>query len=261
MINRRSAREIENMRQAGAIVAEVLALCRDLARPEVTTERLNREADALIRERKGIPLFKGYRGYPKSICTSVNDEVVHGIPGPRILKAGDILSVDVGVRLGGYCADAAITVPVGDISEEAARLMDVCRESLERAIRTLKPGMRLATLSGAVQEYVESHRCSVVRDYTGHGIGREMHEDPQVPNFVSSVTQDRVLPSGTVLAIEPMVNAGAAAVRKLDNGWTVVTEDHSLSAHFEHTVAIMESGPDVLTLPAGASRGSADQRN
>jgi len=256
VINRRSARDIECIRQAGAIVAEVLEMCRTMAKPDITTERLCREADALIRERKGIALFKGYRGYPKSICTSVNDEVVHGIPGPRKLKGGDLLSVDVGVRLGAYCADAAITVPVGEVSQEAARLMEICRESLERAIRTIQPGMRLSTLSRAVQEYVESQNCSVVRDYTGHGIGREMHEDPQVPNFVSSATQDRVLPSGTVLAIEPMVNAGRAAVRKLENGWTVVTEDHSLSAHFEHTVAITEGGLDVLTLLPGASPGS-----
>ena len=248
MINRRSPREIECMRQAGAIVAEVLERCRTLAVPGVTTEELDQKADALIRERNAIPLFKGYRGYPKSICASVNEEVVHGIPGPRRLQAGDILSVDVGVRLGGYCADAAITAPVGEVSEEAMRLMQVCREALDRGIRTLTPGMRLSTLSEAIQKYVESQNCSVVRDYTGHGIGREMHEEPQVPNFVTKAVRDRVLPEGAVVAIEPMVNAGGFEVRRLENGWTVVTADHSLSAHFEHTVAITESGGDVLTL-------------
>ena len=164
------------------------------------------------------------------------------------MQAGDILSVDVGVRLGAYCADAAITVPVGEVSDEAMRLMQVCREALERGIRTLKPDMRLSTLSEAMQKYVESQNCSVVRDYTGHGIGREMHEEPQVPNFVTRAVRDRVLPAGAVLAIEPMVNAGGFEVRRLENGWTVVTADHSLSAHFEHTVAITEGGGDVLTL-------------
>ena len=204
--------------------------------------------EALIRKRNGIPLFKGYKGFPKSVCASVNDEVVHGIPGPRKLREGDILSVDVGVRLGGYCADAAVTVPVGEIAAEAKHLIEVCRTALERGIGTLKPGMRLSTLSRAVQEYVESHHCSVVREYTGHGIGREMHEEPQVPNFFAKEIVDRILPEGAVLAIEPMVIAGGAAVRKLENGWTVVTEDHSLSAHFEHTVAITARGADVLTL-------------
>lgn len=247
MINVRSPREIDCMRQAGVIVSEVLDLCRRLARPGVTTEEIDREAEAFIRTRGGIPLFKGYRGYPKSICASVNDEVVHGIPGPRALAAGDILSVDVGVRLGAYCGDAAVTVPIEGITPEAQRLLDVCRTALERGIAGLKPGMRLSTLCRTIQDYVESQQCSVVRDYTGHGIGREMHEDPQVPNFFTRRMEDRTLPEGTVLAIEPMVNAGRADVRKLENGWTVVTADHSLSAHFEHTVAITRQGPRVLT--------------
>ena len=251
MICRRSPREVECIRQAGAVVAEVLELCRRLAQPAVTTEEIDRQAESLIRRRNGIPLFKGYRNYPKSICLSINEEVVHGIPGPRKLQAGDIVSVDVGVRLGGYCADAAITFPVGNVPPEAERLMGITREALERAIAVLKPDMRLSIVSGAVQAYVESQGCSVVRKYTGHGIGREMHEEPQVPNFVSRSAADPVLPEGCVLAIEPMVNAGRPEVEVLENGWTVVTKDRSLSAHFEHTVAIRENGADVLTLAKG----------
>jgi methionyl aminopeptidase len=247
VIHRRSRREIECIRQAGVIVAEVLELCSRLAAPGVTTAALDREAEALIRERGGIPLFKGYRGFPASICASVNEEVVHGIPGERELAEGDILSVDVGVRHGAYCADAAVTVPVGVIAPEAIRLMTICREALAKGIAAIEPGMRLSTLSGAIQKYAESQGCSVVRDYTGHGIGREMHEDPQIPNFVSGTIRDVTLPEGCVLAIEPMVNAGGAAVRRLANGWTVVTQDGSLSAHFEHTVAMTADGPVVLT--------------
>jgi methionyl aminopeptidase len=253
VINCRSPREIECIRRAGVIVAETLMLCGGLARPGVTTEELDREADALIRKRNAISLFKGYRGsaktpYPKSICTSVNEEVVHGIPGPRELRAGDIVSIDVGVRLGAYCADAAITVPVDGVSGQAQTLLEVCRAALESGIAALRPGMRLSELSRAIQEYVESRNCSVVRDYTGHGIGREMHEDPQIPNYYGKGMPDPVLPLGSVLAIEPMVNAGGRKVCKLENDWTVVTADHSLSAHFEHTVAITERGAEILTL-------------
>lgn len=248
MIIRRSPREIECMREAGRIVAETLALCRRLAAPGLTTEELDREAESLIRQRGGVPLFKGYRGYPKSVCASVNEEVVHGIPGPRALKEGDLLKIDVGVRLNGYCGDAAVTVPVGAISPEAQRLMDICREALDAGIAVLEPGMRLETLCRAIQDYVEARGCSVVRKYTGHGIGREMHEEPQVPNFFVRSVANTALPDGTVLAIEPMINAGGADVELLGNGWTVVTKDRSLSAHFEHTVAITKEGPDILTL-------------
>jgi len=248
VISRKSPREIECMREAGAVVAEALALCERLARPGVTTEELDRNVESLIVKKKGVPLFKGYRGYPASICASINEEVVHGIPGPRPLKNGDILSVDVGVRVGSYCGDAARTIAVGDISKEAKRLISVCETSLTRAIETIRADMRLSTISRAVQLYVESQGCSVVRKYTGHGIGREMHEDPQVPNFVAAGAPDPVLPSGVVLAIEPMVNAGNENVEVLEDGWTVVTKDRSLSAHFEHTVAITENGPDVLTV-------------
>ena len=248
MIIRRSAREIECMREAGGIVAEVLAMCRRVAVPGLTTEEMDREAEALIRKRGATPLFKGYRGFPKTLCTSINEEVVHGIPGPRTLKEGDLLSVDVGARLNGYCGDAAVTVPVGRISPEAQKLMDACREALDAGIATLEPGMRLGALCRAIQEFVEQRGYSVVRKYTGHGIGREMHEEPQVPNFFARAMADVTLAEGTVLAIEPMINAGKADVEVLDNGWTVVTRDRSLSAHFEHTVAITKNGPDILTL-------------
>ena len=248
MIIRRSPREIECMREAGRIVAEVLAMCRRTAEPGLTTEEMDREAESLICKRGGTPLFKGYRGYPKSLCTSVNEEVVHGIPGPRTLKEGEILSVDVGVRLNGYCGDAAVTVPVGRVTPEAQALLEACREALDAGIATLQPGMRLGMLCRAIQEFVEARGYSVVRKYTGHGIGREMHEEPQVPNFFTRAMADVMLPEGTVLAIEPMINAGKADVEVLSNGWTVVTRDGSLSAHFEHTVAITKDGPDILTL-------------
>jgi len=247
VIGRKSSREIERMRRAGGVVAEALALCERLVAPGVTTAEMDAEVEALIRKRNGVPLFKGYRGYPASICASVNNEVVHGIPGPRMLTDGDIVSVDIGVRLDRYCGDAARTFPVGNVSPEARRLMDVCRTALEKGISVIEPGMRLSKLSRAIQTYAEANGCSVVRQYTGHGIGREMHEDPQVPNFVAAGMADPTLSEGVVLAIEPMVNAGKAAVEVLANGWTVVTKDRSLSAHFENTVAIRNDGPDILT--------------
>lgn len=236
------------MRAAGVIVAEALEVCRQMAAPDVTTAEIDAAAEACIRKAGGVALFKGYRGYPGNICVSVNEEVVHGIPGARKLKAGDALSVDVGVRLGGYCADAAVTVPVGAWTPETTRLAQVCREALDRAIGVLKPGVQLSTVCRTIQMYVESQGYSVVRRYTGHGIGREMHEDPQVPNFFARSMTDVTLPEGAVLAIEPMINAGRPEVEVLSNGWTVVTKDRSLSTHFEHTVAIRDSGPDILTL-------------
>ena len=247
MIVTRSAREIECMRRAGEIVADVLALCERMALPGAKLSELDSEAEALIRSRKAAPLFKGYHGFPATICASVNEEVVHGIPGERTLKAGDILSIDCGARLDGYCGDAATTVAVGEISQDAQRVIDVTRTALSRAIAVLRPGVRVSEISRAVQLYAESQGCSVVRKYTGHGIGREMHEEPQVPNFVSRVMADPVLKAGTVIAIEPMVNLGRPEVKVLSNGWTVVTADKSLSAHFEHTVVITDDGPDVLT--------------
>jgi len=247
----RSAREIELMRRAGAVVAEVLERLREIARPGVALEALDREAEALIRRRNGIPLFKGYHGFPSAICASVNEEVVHGIPGKRRLKEGDILSADVGVRLDGYCGDAAVTFGIGRVGPDAERVMRVARTALERAIAVVRSGCRVADISRAIQSYVESEGCSVVRKYTGHGIGREMHEEPQVPNFVSRVMANPELRAGHVVAIEPMVNLGRPEVQVLSNGWTVATKDRSLSAHFEHTVAVREDGADVLTVLPG----------
>ena len=235
------------MRRAGAIVAEVLAFCRRKAYPKMRLGDLDREVETLIRRRKGIPLFKGYRGFPASICASINEEVVHGIPGSRRLKEGDILSVDCGVKRDGYCGDGAVTFGIGAVSEDAEHLIAVTRTALERGLAAIRAGIRVSAISRAVQVYAESQGCSVVRKYTGHGIGQEMHEEPQVPNFVSRMMADPVLRSGMVVAIEPMVNVGRYEVEVLANGWTVVTKDRSLSAHFEHTVAVKDDGPDVLT--------------
>jgi methionyl aminopeptidase len=248
MITQRSAREIECMRRAGAIVAETLAIIERMAKPGVTLGELDSAAEAHIRSRKGIPLFKGYHGFPGTICASVNEEVVHGIPGSRLLEEGDILSVDCGARLDGYCGDAAVTLGIGTVSDEAQSLLDVTRTALERGIAAIKAGCCVSDISRAVQLYAETMGCSVVRKYTGHGIGREMHEEPQVPNFVSRMVPDPVLKAGSVVAIEPMVNQGRAEVEVLENGWTVVTKDRKLSAHFEHTVAVTEDGSDILTL-------------
>jgi len=238
------------MRRAGAIVAECLRLAQDAARPGVTTDEIDLRIDALIREKGGTPLFLGYRGFPRSICASVNEEVVHGIPGPRKLADGDVLSVDVGVRLRKYCADAAVTVPIGNISEHAERLMQITRDALDEALRVTRPGIKLSHLCGTIQNFVEERGCSVVRRYTGHGIGRKMHEDPQIPNFVSSelLEHDDTLRTGMTLAIEPMVNQGTHETEVRSNRWTVVTKDRKLSAHFEHTVAVTDLGVDILTL-------------
>lgn len=238
------------MRRAGAIVAEVLERLRQEANPGVTTARLDAVAEALIRERGGKALFKGFRGYPASLCVSVNDEVVHGIPGDQALCDGDIVGVDVGVRLGRYCGDAAVTMPIGAVGSKAERLMRVCRVALERAIEAARPGVRLKEVCRAIQSVAESHGYSVVRKFTGHGIGREMHEEPQVPNYAMPGMKNPVLRSGMTLAIEPMVNAGGHEVIVRPNGWTVVTKDGSLSAHYEHTIVVTEDDPEILTLPA-----------
>jgi len=246
----KSKREIDIMREAGAMVAECLRLIGDLARPGVTTGELDAAAEQFIRGQGAKPIFKGYRGFPATICASINEAVVHGIPGDRVLVDGDILSVDVGVRHRKYVGDAATTLAIAQISPDAQRLLDVCSQSLTVGIDSLRANMRLSTLCGAIQQFVESHGFSVVRKYTGHGIGRDMHEEPQIPNFVSEelLDNDTLLPSGTTLAIEPMVNAGGCDTEVLRDRWTVVTKDRSLSAHFEHTVAITDNGPDILTL-------------
>lgn len=251
MITCKSAREIALMRDAGRVVAETLQALRALCRPGVMTAELDAEASRIIAARGATALFKGYRGYPASVCVSVNEEVVHGIPGPRRLAEGDIVSVDVGVRLCSYCGDAAATFPVGRVSEVRQRLLRVAEEALEKGIAAVRPKGRLSEIAAAIQDHAEANGFSVVRKFVGHGIGREMHEDPQVPNFRwdPSEQYERVLRPGVVIAIEPMVNEGTHEVDLLGDGWTVVTRDRKASAHFEHTVAVTESGHEVLTRP------------
>lgn len=246
MIVTKSAAELDIMREAGRVTAAALRAVGDAVRPGVTTSALDALAEDVIRSAGAVPAFKGYHGFPASLCTSVNAEVVHGIPGKRRLQSGDILSVDCGAIVEGYYGDAAMTFPVGEVSDEALRLLRATRESLEAGIARCVPGKRLYDVSAAVQKVVEAAGYSVVREYVGHGIGRNMHEDPQVPNYGRAGTGP-VLQAGMVLAIEPMVNAGGAEVRSLSDGWTVVTVDGGLSAHFEHTVAVTEHGPLVLT--------------
>jgi methionyl aminopeptidase len=234
------------MREAGRLTARVLRAVGEGVAPGVTTAALDELAEELIRSAGAVPAFKGYHGFPATICASRNHEVVHGIPGPKGLESGDILAVDVGVVLEGYYGDAAATFPVGEVSEEVTCLMETTRTSLEAGMAKCIPGMRLYDISHAVQRVVEEAGFSVVREYVGHGIGRTMHEEPQIPNFGQAGTGP-TLKSGMVFAIEPMVNAGEAPVRSLQDGWTVVTEDGRPSAHFEHTVAVTEEGPAVLT--------------
>ena len=248
MIIRKSESEIEIMREAGRITARALRLVGEAVHPGVSTAELDEVAETAIREEGAEPGFKGYHGFPATICSSINHEVVHGIPSrSRILSEGDILSVDVGAIVDGYYGDSAMTFPAGGVSAEARRLLDVTSASLAAGIAKCVDGMRLYDISHAVQKVAEDAGFSVVREYVGHGIGRQMHEEPQVPNFGPAGTGP-TLKEGMVLAIEPMINAGEAAVHGLDDGWTVVTEDSSLSAHFEHTIAIGPEGPDVLTL-------------
>jgi methionyl aminopeptidase len=248
----RSAAELEKMREAGRLVGEVLAELGSVVAPGVTTADLDALAEKRITQAGGVPAFKGYHGYPATICASVNDEVIHGIPsGRRVLEAGDIISIDVGASLGGYYGDSAITLPVGPVSEEAATLLRVTEEALYKAIERARPGGRVSDLGHAVQKHVEAYGFSVVREFVGHGIGQRMHEEPQIPNYGDPGRGPR-LAEGMVLAIEPMVNAGKPAVKVLADGWTAVTRDKSLSAHFEHTVAVTSADPWILTMrPVG----------
>jgi methionyl aminopeptidase len=250
MIVRKSEREIEIMRKAGKIVADALTMTREIAKEDVSTEDLNTRLEEYVLQKGGIPVFKGYRGYPKSICASINEEIVHGIPDQRKLCNGDILSVDIGVEFNKYVADAAITIPIGEISEEAESLLQVCEEALNKAIEKTCANNKLSEVSRSIQDYVESNGLSVIRDYTGHGIGRQMHEDPQIPNFVSKelLKADEILLQGMALAIEPMICVGKYDTEVLKNKWTVVTKDRKLSAHFEHTVVVTENGAEVLTI-------------
>jgi methionyl aminopeptidase len=242
----RGREEIESIRAAAQLVARTLAMLSREVRPGVTTEALDRLAETFIGDHGGRPAFKGYRGFPASICSSVNDEVVHGIPGPRRLVEGDIVGIDVGVEMDGYYGDSALTVPVGRVSDEAIRLLRVTREALERGVAQAKAGNRVGDISHAIQSHVEEQGFSVVRSLVGHGIGRQMHEEPQVPNYGSPDRGPRLM-AGQVMAIEPMVNAGAPDVVTQPDGWTVVTKDGTLSAHFEHTVAVGPEGPDILS--------------
>ena len=247
MIVCRSAAELELMREAGRLVGEVLSELAKHVAPGVTTAELDAMAERRIVRAGATPAFKGYHGYPATICASVNEEVIHGIPtSRRVLQEGDILSIDVGANLDGYFGDSAITLPVGRVTVEAATLLRVTEEALYRAIEQVRPGRRVSDIGHAVQAHVEAHGFSVVREFVGHGIGQKMHEEPQVPNYGDPGRGPR-LAEGMVLAIEPMVNAGKAAVKVLADGWTAVTRDRSLSAHFEHTVAVTAGEPWILT--------------
>jgi methionyl aminopeptidase len=251
VIELKSPTQIGHMREAGRILADAFRVCRDLVKPGVSTLEIDREVESLIRDRKAMPAFKGYRGFPATICASINEEVVHGIPAARRrLREGDIIGLDLGAIVEGHYADAAVTMPVGEVTDEARRLLDVTRESLDLGIAQCWPGRRLGDVSAAIQQHVEAAGFGVVRAFVGHGIGRALHEDPQVPNF-GEAGRGPLLRVGMVLALEPMVTMGHWEVRVLADRWTAVTADGSLAAHFEHTVAVTEHGPEVLTKDAG----------
>ncbi|HEX2063518.1 MAG TPA: type I methionyl aminopeptidase [Acidimicrobiales bacterium] len=245
---RRSREEIAKMRRAGKVVAEMHAVTREAARPGVTTAELDRRAREVLERRGARSNFLNYHGFPAVICTSPNDMIVHGIPGDYRLEDGDILSIDCGAVIEGYHADAAFTMPVGEVDEEALRLIQVTEESLRKGIEQMVEGKRLSDIGHAVQAVAEAAGYSVVREYVGHGIGTAMHEEPQVPNYGPPGKGPKLL-TGMVFAVEPMVNMGGPATRLLDDGWSVLTADGSLSAHAEHTIAITDNGPEVLTVP------------
>ena len=246
MIELKSERELVYMRDAGKVVAETHQELAKAVAPGITTKELDQIAEDYITSQGAIPAFKGYRGFPATICTSINEEIVHGIPGLRSLKTGDIISIDIGAVINGYYGDAAVTLPVGEISEEAARLLEVTEQCLYKGIEQAQVNNRLTDISHAIQSYVEANGFSVVRDFVGHGIGKKMHEEPQVPNFGMPGRGPRLKP-GMCLAIEPMVNMGSYHVEVLLDNWTVVTSDKQLSAHFEHSIAVTEKGPLILT--------------
>jgi methionyl aminopeptidase len=243
----KSAQEIAVMRKAGQILAVVIEALSKAVRPGITTGELDSVAARELKKRGAVASFKGYRGFPASICTSVNEEVVHGIPGARVLKAGDIISLDVGALVNGFHADAAVTLGIGSISEDAQKLIEATKGALEAGIAAARNGARLGDVSAAIQTYAESRDFAVVREYVGHGIGRNLHEDPQVPNF-GIAGEGILLKKGMTLALEPMLNAGVWRTRLSDNRWTVFTADGKLSAHFEHTIAITDSEPEILTM-------------
>jgi len=247
MIELKTEREIEIVRNNGRILAQTLKLLEDTIRPGIKTKELDQLAEDFIKKQGAYPAFKGYRGFPASVCVSVNEEVVHGIPGDRVIQEGQIVSVDVGVFKDGYYADAAYTYPVGEVSKEAQKLIQVTQQALKNAIEFMREGRYLSDISFAIQSFVEKNGFSVVRDLVGHGIGKRMHEDPQIPNF-GDPGQGVTLKRGMVLAIEPMVNVGSYEIYTKEDQWTIVTRDGSLSAHFEHTVAVTENGARVLTV-------------
>jgi methionyl aminopeptidase len=247
MITTKTRQQIERMHSAGKYLAELLALLKETAVPGITTARLNEIAEGWLVRKKLYSPFKGYRGYPSSICVSVNEQVVHGIPGQKLIKNGDIVSIDAGVVFDGYVADAAITIPVGEVSEQLQKLISITDRSLYYGISQMVEGNRLYDITYAIQSYTESYGYSLVKEFCGHGVGRKMHEDPQVPNCGHRPNTGPRLRSGWVLAIEPMVNMGSAGVKIESDGWTVVTNDGKPSAHFEHTVAITPNGPLILT--------------
>jgi methionyl aminopeptidase len=247
MIIIKSPREIEQLKRSNAIVAEVFEKLKGMIAPGITTQELDQVAEEYILSKGGHPAFKGYRGFPATLCISINEEVVHGIPGQRRLKEGDIVSIDVGVNFAGYFGDSAITLPVGEVDSESKRLLEVTEKALAIGIEKAKIGNRLFDISYAIQRWVESCGFSVVRDFVGHGIGKDLHEEPQIPNF-GSPHQGPRLEKGMVFALEPMVNEGTYEVRVLSDGWTVVTADGKRSAHFEHTISITDDGAEILSI-------------
>ena len=249
MITLKSSHEIDLMRRSGKITAAARALAGEMVKPGVTTQEINDAVERFIRQQGAVPSFLHYNGYPASACISVNDEIIHGIPGKRVLQEGDIVSVDVGAYIGGFHGDCAATFPCGRISPEAQRLIDVTRQSFFEGIRFAREGQRLQDVSAAVQAYVEQNGFSVVREYVGHGVGAKMHESPEIPNYGRPGHGPRLL-RGMTLAIEPMVNAGAAAIQQLSDGWTVKTADGKWAAHYENTILITDGEPEILTAPA-----------
>ena len=249
MITIKSPREIEAMRLAGKITAAARAFAGEMVKPGVTTQEIDKAVQQFIKQHGAVPSFLGYNGFPGSCCISVNDEVIHGIPGKRVLKEGDIVSIDVGAYIGGYHGDCAATFACGEISDEAKRLIEVTEQSFYEGLRYAKEGCRVSDISAAVQRYVEKEGFSIVREYVGHGIGRNLHEAPEVPNYGEPGRGPRLL-RGMTLAVEPMVNAGTAAIRNLSDGWTVKTKDGKYSAHYENTILITEGDPELLTDPA-----------
>ena len=247
MIVCRSQAEIAKLRRVNQLVGRILAELRQMVRPGVTTAQIDALAEQRVREAGAEPAFKGYHGYPATVCASVNEQVVHGIPSARALTEGDVVSIDMGARLDGFFGDSAVTVPVGQVSDNAAALLRVTEEALFHGIEAVKPGARVSDIGASVQQHVEAHGFSVVREFVGHGIGTELHEEPQIANYGPGGRGPR-LSEGMVLAIEPMVNAGKPDVKVLADGWTAVTRDGSLSAHFEHTVVVTGDGCEILTL-------------